>query len=1158
MTFSTAVGGDLPELWHRTRPLRFEVFGGPEGPSILHHINMILMTMFTGAALAWLLYRVWQVFSKPLPELIETLGLEVPIAPKVSLAGIKADSVTLHWTRSENQGSVVKYFIQINGINVGESSRLETAITVTGLKPDHFYTVRVVAINSSNFQAASPALRLKTYGPDEQSLYGRRLSAPRVEHDQVTGAHRDGAEETSSVSSPIRLVGSTLSTSLANVSAREHVGGSTSGKRSPGNRKQSHAINSTDSIGSPHQVHNENIEPEIAEVGKSVEQLTEVLNATRQETEETRRVAVKEEEEWDSSRAALLQERDHLKLSLKERDDASAELRKEVASLDRQNRAAQSRKAAKEKILQQKLEERRRMKEDIARWNDEIEEMDIEIEQMRTRKDEYVTASQQKSDQVRVQMTEEQLVVKAMEEEIRSRGVQLKELEEERKQMQEDPDDDETKARHKLEEEDDVRWEMRLRDLQATYAKGMQALQQARENHRQAQERLAWWHARGITGPVPNAMTGSSQFSTFSATGMEHPSPTPHLKHRKSRQRQSRTSTVSSSNGFSISEPRAAAHPSPHFLSALPAVPFFNMGNGTATASGSDHAQLTQSDIDQLTGGAPMSPTANSLLPSNLLGDEDALDARFGSLSGSMQAAGAFEGESFPRLGRPPLENLSRLPQSPVSSRGSSASFFSSPRESLNNLSMYPSAPGSHVDSDRRSARSTSGSFGQAGPATNSAAASSSKRFGALFNLNLSRQRGKTTSNEPPPLGSLKTGQSSSFPVDLEQPSEGLDPIGTKRRRGSHSASWVGPMASLNFLNRNAPSAATTNEGNSPAPSRHQASRRKPFNMFSSRYDPLEPSRVLGEPSSPRPSSIASADKALPRPSTDSQPFGWPAADMLGHRSSPLGADWSVRSGDPWASAGPSRRGSVKHTSMSSLPRPITASTNDEYPHVLSRHVSPTSSAVPAGESSTRPSTPKLNPAAPTFKTIFSRSDTKKAEKAEREAERAEKAAEREREKELEWLREDSSPEESRHSRDNRSVMTQDSQAESRGSLDRPHSATASESTTPSASGARDKESIFQKISRKSSSGKFNISWKDKGGLFSKKAADSTTGELDEDVTAESPLGKSVDSTTGSPSIGGMGGRSSISWGTLRRKSKKGDKSASEASEKASETGDDE
>lgn len=64
-----------------------------------------------------LLYRAWQTLWKPVPELISILGVEVPDAPEVSLAGIKVDAATINWNSPPHNRPVQKFIIQVNGVN---------------------------------------------------------------------------------------------------------------------------------------------------------------------------------------------------------------------------------------------------------------------------------------------------------------------------------------------------------------------------------------------------------------------------------------------------------------------------------------------------------------------------------------------------------------------------------------------------------------------------------------------------------------------------------------------------------------------------------------------------------------------------------------------------------------------------------------------------------------------------------------------------------------------------------------------------------------------------------------------------------------------------------------------------------------------------------
>lgn len=63
-----------------------------------------------------LFYRVWQIYQKPVDELIDLLGLDIPPVPHVSLAGITSESILLYWKPTEAQSASLKYVIQVNGI----------------------------------------------------------------------------------------------------------------------------------------------------------------------------------------------------------------------------------------------------------------------------------------------------------------------------------------------------------------------------------------------------------------------------------------------------------------------------------------------------------------------------------------------------------------------------------------------------------------------------------------------------------------------------------------------------------------------------------------------------------------------------------------------------------------------------------------------------------------------------------------------------------------------------------------------------------------------------------------------------------------------------------------------------------------------------------
>ena len=75
----------------------------------------------------------------------------------------------------------------------------------------------------------------------------------------------------------------------------------------------------------------------------------------------------------------------------------------------------------------------------------------------------------------------------------------------------------------------------------------------------------------------------------------------------------------------------------------------------------------------------------------------------------------------------------------------------------------------------------------------------------------------------------------------------------------------------------------------------------------------------------------------------------------------------------------------------------------------------------------------------------------------------------------------------------------------------------------------------MQKITRKSSSSKFNVPWSKDRGLFSKREPTAAC-ETEADTSSEGNLGRSSDSAPHTPREE-KGGRA---WTSIRRKSKKG------------------
>ncbi|MCJ1287662.1 hypothetical protein MMC26_007014 [Xylographa opegraphella] len=1042
----------------------------------IDYIGRTIWNIAWTASVTWILYRIYQVYKIPVPALEVILGFDIPPVPDVALSTITHDSVLLYWKPPENYHSPLRHFIQINGIKVGEFNRNDVSVTLTGLVPGNYYGIRAIATNAAGFSSFSRLIRIQTI-----PLTG--ATAPKL---LAAAAERRALAQKQKESTSGRQ---------STTSDNEHTNGQPSNSGHGGDEYESE---------------------------ETVAFLTKKLNSLRRQQEEIDRQNAEELAENERVKAAGLKEIAELRQKVEEKEKAHLEFKKQVNELEKQCKAAQRKKSAKERQLQQRKAESQKKRDEVIRWKAEIIEMRENTQAMQKEKAELAEAHEKYMASMRQTIDEGNADIKVLEEEIRVWGVKIKALEDQKRKNDDEQNEEEREA-EKRERDEEEAHEKRIQEYQAQIATLYKAHQQAESEARKIDERLSFLLNKRAKEP--------HMFTPI--PGLDFPASAAVHAPRRMRQGASRASTISqSSSGYPNhnSTLNSISSMSPIYSSTSP---FFNVNNGMAVAGGPEHSTMSQREVEMLTGGALMSPTANALIPSNLLRDDDPTSHAFNFPSQRGMESGMTT-HTLNTYMSSNVDSNSQDPQSPLSVNSRSPSLMSSPHESVHNPLSYYSSRDQGTDIDRRSINSTSSPFAPGLPAETNAL--NGRRLTGLFNFN--RQRGKASIDESPPLGTLKQGQSQSFPRNLDQGP--LDPIGSARRRLG-SGTWTNPMS--NFLARNIVGSSTTGDGDPTLRPSLGLTRRSRLHMFGTKLEPSDPLVPIHRSASPRPSSTYSFENALPRPSSDSQPFGWGPSDGTHQRSSPLVADWSSIGG-PW-SRSQSRRASMQHGSTSNLSLGSTPLDPDDYSSSYASGISPPA-PIGTGRSKARQSalTPKLNPAAPSFTTrLFSRNEAKKSTNSKG------KEIEKAKDTESDYGPEDSSPPTSRLSRDARSIATATS--ESHDSLDYALSASASDS----ANNVVPKETLMQRITRKSSSSKFNVPWsKERGSLFSKKAGEpSTPGEVDEDASSDQQLGKSLDSASSTPQHE-KGGRPSLSWSRVMRKAKKGEKEASESSERASET----
>ena len=699
----------------------------------------------------------------------------------------------------------------------------------------------------------------------------------------------------------------------------------------------------------------------------------------------------------------------------------------------------------KEKLLQARKQRRQKFRDDANQWGEELVDLEQSIQYLRQEVVALSASKEEDTTLIRQTLVADQTNIKAIEDEIRVKGAHIKDIE------QRKDHDSSMKAqqvdRSDSENDSEGTWGAKYNALQLHLQSLWNALQHSKFEEQQVEEHINWWMANRTTifERVSSNPCTEKPMAARSATtgGVQHLCSYPEAQ------------TSYKDHGSHL------ALPPPYQLDRGFLQDRSAESNHVGKPRHSFHTADSQFPVDLM-----MSPAANDLLPSYLLQDFDV--AARPSTSGNIERTDKDARTRAARHSVTVSDASTRELKPHVSTNSRADNLFTSPQNSSQISSTF------RGDGNYKKVNAADTSV----PASDGidATAQSTGRFANLFSAPFGWQRGKSSAQESPALGTLKQGQSQSFPRHIEQ--DVLGSSGLRRRRGSHEI-WANPVAGLLGRNSASPECATTRVRTMP-------SRNTRLNVFKSRIEPLDPALIDQEPSSSRPSSTYSYEKPFERPSNEGQNIWGPIGDdskMLKHEIS-----WSREA---------SRRASLCHNSSTTLSLGSTPLDAQDLSRASSKRGA---EQAPIG---TRPAAqpvmaPRLNPTAPSFKTLFSRSDARKAAKAERSGgKNADSAKGREPDR-LEVdngdLDDDASSPQPRLSRDAQSIVTAASTTDSRDSLEHSAAGTSSDSPTP-------KETLMQKITRKSSSSKFNVPWSKERGMFSKRAGEpSTPGDNDEGV----------------------------------------------------------
>lgn len=346
---------------------------------------------------------------------------------------------------------------------MGEFGKGDTSIQVTGLKPGQFYSVRVIASNAANFSTLGPLIRLRTLCLPNQANGALTANS----ENSIADARHDEAAS-------IRISAVPAEPAVVPPMPRESSGGHVQPRRASSGRRNSPV---TPGESPSTQKQNHEIQDHVPE-DDDIDCLTERLDTLRHEQEDLDRQIHADEDDLRSSLADLTKERDHLKQTLREREEASNELRRQGNLLNKQQKAAQSRKAQKERLLNAKKAERRKTKEEIVRWSEEIRGMRQELKDISNEQADIATNKDHEIGEIQTAISEDLAVVKSLEEEIRATGFQIKAMEKERELMSDGGDEE--AALVAQEKQDDQSWDVHAHSIRVHVNNLWQTLIQVR------------------------------------------------------------------------------------------------------------------------------------------------------------------------------------------------------------------------------------------------------------------------------------------------------------------------------------------------------------------------------------------------------------------------------------------------------------------------------------------------------------------------------------------------------------------------------------------------------------------------------------------------------------------------------------------------------
>lgn len=369
--------------------------------------QMVLSFVATVLAFLWLVHRATNLFRIPLSFLVQSLGIDIPNIPSITLDTVTSNSVLFHWSSSEK--NVVKLMFFLDGTKIGEADRLNSAIILKGLKSNMSYILSAVAVSPNNFQSHASVTRFHTQHPLNEYSETNQNPLKSLMVGDNTAASLLSLD--SSISTPVRQ----------NTKPRKRVQPTSTPTKFRNSSQKNQSSGKSKSDLKPKDV-NELEEP------YTVESLTAEIESMQLDLQEAIANKSEQEKEFVNEEKLLIELLEKAQAQRKSEENVRSQLRSENKALEDIRHGFESEKSKFERLYKKLRDTISRRYQQMEKWQAEMEEASKNL----MRSDKVISDMGEKyendASNLKTEMVEIRRGIISTEKEVKNLNLEIKKL----------------------------------------------------------------------------------------------------------------------------------------------------------------------------------------------------------------------------------------------------------------------------------------------------------------------------------------------------------------------------------------------------------------------------------------------------------------------------------------------------------------------------------------------------------------------------------------------------------------------------------------------------------------------------------------------------------------------------------------------------------